>query len=396
MQNLPVYMDYHATTPVDARVLDAMMPFFSEHFGNAASLQHRFGWIAKESVDIARKKIADAINAQPKEIIFTSGATESNNCAVKGAAEANRSKGNHIITTQIEHSCVMESCRRLERNGFSVTYLPVDAFGNVSVDKLANAITDKTILVSVMTANNEIGTIQPVSTIGKMCAARGILFHTDATQAVGRLPIDVETMNIHLLSFSSHKMYGPKGIGALYIRSKNPRVAVTAQIDGAGHEYGMRSGTLNVAGIAGFGKAVQIAMEEMDVENERIFRLRNRLQEQLLKIGGATVNGNCAERLPNNLSVTFNGVNADQLMTEMNDVAVSAGSACTSEETGDIQYSRVLHAIGLDENAGKSTIRFGLGRFTTEEEVDYAANRIQSVVVQRREQTEVVYNEHQI
>ncbi len=389
-------MDYHATTPVDARVLDAMMPFFSEHFGNAASLQHRFGWIAKESVDIARKKIADAINAQPKEIIFTSGATESNNCAVKGAAEANRSKGNHIITTQIEHSCVMESCRRLERNGFSVTYLPVDAFGNVSVDKLANAITDKTILVSVMTANNEIGTIQPVSTIGKMCAARGILFHTDATQAVGRLPIDVETMNIHLLSFSSHKMYGPKGIGALYIRSKNPRVAVTAQIDGAGHEYGMRSGTLNVAGIAGFGKAVQIAMEEMDVENERIFRLRNRLQEQLLKIGGATVNGNCAERLPNNLSVTFNGVNADQLMTEMNDVAVSAGSACTSEETGDIQYSRVLHAIGLDENAGKSTIRFGLGRFTTEEEVDYAANRIQSVVVQRREQTEVVYNEHQI
>ena len=396
MQNLPVYMDYHATTPVDARVLDAMMPFFSEHFGNAASLQHRFGWIAKESVDIARKKIADAINAQPKEIIFTSGATESNNCAVKGAAEANRSKGNHIITTQIEHSCVMESCRRLERNGFSVTYLPVDAFGNVSVDKLANAITDKTILVSVMTANNEIGTIQPVSTIGKMCAARGILFHTDATQAVGRLPIDVETMNIHLLSFSSHKMYGPKGIGALYIRSKNPRVAVTAQIDGAGHEYGMRSGTLNVAGIAGFGKAVQIAMEEMDVENERIFRLRNRLQEQLLKIGGATVNGNCAERLPNNLSVTYNGVNADQLMTEMNDVAVSAGSACTSEETGDIQYSRVLHAIGLDENAGKSTIRFGLGRFTTEEEVDYAANRIQSVVVQRREQTEVVYNEHQI
>ncbi|MEI7907274.1 MAG: IscS subfamily cysteine desulfurase [Bacteroidota bacterium] len=396
MQNLPVYMDYHATTPVDARVLDAMMPFFSEHFGNAASLQHRFGWIAKESVDIARKKIADAINAQPKEIIFTSGATESNNCAVKGAAEANRSKGNHIITTQIEHSCVMESCRRLERNGFSVTYLPVDAFGNVSVDKLANAITDKTILVSVMTANNEIGTIQPVSAIGKMCAARGILFHTDATQAVGRLPIDVETMNIHLLSFSSHKMYGPKGIGALYIRSKNPRVAVTAQIDGAGHEYGMRSGTLNVAGIAGFGKAVQIAMEEMDVENERIFRLRNRLQEQLLKIGGTTVNGNSAERLPNNLSVTFHGVNADQLMTEMNDVAVSAGSACTSEETGDIQYSRVLHAIGLDENAGKSTIRFGLGRFTTEEEVDYAANRIQSVVVQRREQTEVVYNEHQI
>ena len=322
-------------------------------------------------------------------MIFTSGATESNNCAIKGAAEANRSKGNHIITTQIEHSCVLESCRRLERNGFSVTYLPVDKFGNVNVEELANAVTEKTILVSVMTANNEIGTIQPVSEIGKICADRGILFHTDATQAVGRLPIDVAAMNIHLLSFASHKMYGPKGVGALYIRSKNPRIAVEAQMDGAGHERGLRSGTLNVAGIAGFGKAVQIAMEEMDEENGRLLRLRNRLQEHLLKTGGVKVNGNITKRLPNNLNVTIHGVSADRLMTEMNEVAVSAGSACTSEETGDIQYSHVLHAIGLDGNAGKSTIRFGLGRFTTEEEIEYAAERVQAISAKLRVQTEV-------
>jgi cysteine desulfurase len=389
MVKSPVYLDYHATTPVDTRVLEAMMPFFSEHFGNAASLQHRFGWIAKESVEIARKKIAEAINSAPGELIFTSGATESNNCAIKGAAEANRSKGNHIITTQIEHSCVLESCRRLERNGFSVTYLPVDKFGNVNVEELANAVTEKTILVSVMTANNEIGTIQPVSEIGKICADRGILFHTDATQAVGRLPIDVAAMNIHLLSFASHKMYGPKGVGALYIRSKNPRIAVEAQMDGAGHERGLRSGTLNVAGIAGFGKAVQIAMEEMDEENGRLLRLRNRLQEHLLKTGGVKVNGNITKRLPNNLNVTIHGVSADRLMTEMNEVAVSAGSACTSEETGDIQYSHVLHAIGLDGNAGKSTIRFGLGRFTTEEEIEYAAERVQAISAKLRVQTEV-------
>ena len=389
MVKSPVYLDYHATTPVDTRVLEAMMPFFSEHFGNAASLQHRFGWIAKESVEIARKKIAEAINSAPGELIFTSGATESNNCAIKGAAEANRSKGNHIITTQIEHSCVLESCRRLERNGFSVTYLPVDKFGNVNVEELANAVTEKTILVSVMTANNEIGTIQPVSEIGKICADRGILFHTDATQAVGRLPIDVAAMNIHLLSFASHKMYGPKGVGALYIRSKNPRIAVEAQMDGAGHERGLRSGTLNVAGIAGFGKAVQIAMEEMDEENGRLLRLRNRLQEHLLKTGGVKVNGNITKRLPNNLNVTIHGVSADRLMTEMNEVAVSAGSACTSEETGDIQYSHVLHAIGWDGNAGKSTIRFGLGRFTTEEEIEYAAERVQAISAKLRVQTEV-------
>ncbi len=377
-------MDYHATTPVDQRVLDAMMPFFTEHFGNAASLQHRFGWIAKEAVEIARKKISKAINAQPRDIIFTSGATESNNLAIKGVAHSLRSKGNHIITTQIEHKCVLESCKTLESEGFRITILPVDKYGKVKVDDVKNAFTDSTILVSVMMANNEIGTVQPIVEIGKLCAEHGIVFHTDATQAVGRIPIDVEAMNIHLISFASHKMYGPKGVGALYIRSKNPRIAIEAQMNGAGHEHNLRSGTLNVAGIVGFGTAVQIAMDEMEEENIRLFRLRNRLQEKILDIENTSLNGHLTERLPNNLNITFHGINSDQLMTGMNDVAVSAGSACTSEEIGDVQYSHVLHAIGLIEEAGRSTIRFGLGRFTTEEEVDYVAERINSVISKLR------------
>jgi cysteine desulfurase len=377
-------MDYHATTPVDKRVLDSMMPFFTEHFGNAASLQHRFGWIAKESVEIARKKIGKAINAQTREIIFTSGATESNNLAIKGAAQSLRSKGNHIVTTQIEHKCVLESCRELEKEGFTVSYLSVDKNGKINVDDLKNAISNETILVSVMMANNEIGTIQSISEIGKICTEKGIVFHTDATQAIGRIPIDIETMNIHLLSFASHKMYGPKGVGALYIRSKNPRIAIEPQINGAGHEHGVRSGTLNVAGIVGFGTAVQIAMDEMEEENIRLFRLRNRLQEKLMKIDRTTLNGHVVERLPNNLNITFHNINAEQLMTEMNDVAVAAGSACTSEEIGDVQYSHVLHAIGLNENEGRSTIRFGLGRFTTEDEVNYVAERINNVISKLR------------
>lgn len=377
-------MDYHATTPVDKRVMDAMMPFFTEHFGNAASLQHRFGWIAKEAVEIARKKIAVSINAQPREIIFTSGSTESNNLAIKGIAHSLRSKGNHIITSQIEHKCVLESCKRLEKEGFRVTILPVDKKGKVKSVDIKNAITDATILVSVMTANNEIGTIQPIAEIGKICAEKGILFHTDATQGVGRINIDVEAMNIHLLSIASHKMYGPKGVGALYVRAKNPRIAIDAQMDGAGHEHGLRSGTLNVVGIVGFGTAVQISIDEMEEENIRLFRLRNRLQEKLLKLEGTTLNGHLTERLPNNLNITFHSINSDQLMTEMNDVAVSAGSACTSEEIGDIQYSHVLQAIGLDQESGRSTIRFGLGRFTTEEEVDYVAERINSVISKLR------------
>jgi len=379
MIKTPVYMDYHATTPVDKRVLDAMMPFFTEHFGNAASLQHRLGWIAKEAVEIARKKIAKAINAQPREIIFTSGATESNNLAIKGVAHLLRSKGNHIITTQIEHKCVLESCKTLEAEGFRISILPIDQFGKVNANDVKNAITDSTILISVMFANNEIGTVQPIAEIGKLCEEKGIVFHTDATQAVGRIPIDVEAMNIHLLSFASHKMYGPKGVGALYIRSKNPRTAIEPQINGAGHEHGLRSGTLNVAGIVGFGTAVQIAMDEMEEENIRLFHLRNRLQEKILKIENSSLNGHPTERLPNNLNITLHGINSDQLMTEMNDVAVSAGSACTSEEIGDVQYSHVLHAIGLNEEACRSTIRFGLGRFTSEEEIDYVAERINSV-----------------
>ncbi|MDP1677397.1 MAG: cysteine desulfurase family protein [Bacteroidota bacterium] len=384
MIKTPVYMDYHATTPVDKRVLDAMMPFFTEHFGNAASLQHRFGWIAKEAVEIARKKIAKAINVQPREIIFTSGATESNNLALKGVAHSLRSKGNHIITTQIEHKCVLESCKSLETEGFRITILPVDKTGKVNVEDVKNAITDSTIIVSVMFANNEIGTIQPIAEIGKLCAEKGIVFHTDATQGVGRIPIDVEAMNIHLLSFASHKMYGPKGVGALYVRSRNPRIAIEAQMNGAGHEHNLRSGTLNVAGIVGFGTAVQIAMDEMEEENIRLFRLRNRLQEKLLKLEKTTPNGHATERLPNNLNITFHNINSDQLMTEMNDVAVSAGSACTSEEIGEVQYSHVLHAIGLDQEAGRSTIRFGLGRFTSEEEVDYVAERINTVISKLR------------
>ncbi len=377
-------MDYHATTPVDKRVLDAMIPFFTGYYGNAASLQHRFGWIAKEAVEIARKKIGEAINALPREIIFTGGATESNNLAIKGIAGSYNLKGNHIITTTIEHKSVLESCKKLEQRGFSVTYLPVDRSGKLDVNRVHNAITEKTILVSVMMANNEIGTIQPISEIGKICTDHGILFHTDATQAAGKLPIDVQAMNIHVLSFSSHKMYGPKGVGALYVRSRNPRVAIEAQIDGGGQELGLRSGTMNVAGIVGFGKAVQLAVEEMDEENGRVFRLRNRLQEQLTKIEKTTVNGHSTDRLPNNLNVTFHGINSDQLMTEMNDVAISAGSACSSEEIGDIQYSHVLQAIGLDEEAGRSTVRFGLGRFTTEEEIDFVAERVNDVTKKLR------------
>lgn len=389
MVKTPVYMDYQATTPVDKRVLDAMMPFFTEYFGNAASLQHRFGWIAKEAVEISRKKVGEVINAVPREIIFTGGATESNNLAIKGIAESYGSKGNHIITTQIEHKSVLESCKRLEKEGFVVTYLPVDTTGKVNVDEIRKSITGKTILVSIMMANNEIGTIQPVAEIGKLCAERGILFHTDATQALGKLPIDVQEMNIHLLSFSSHKIYGPKGVGALYVRSRNPRIAVETQIHGGGQEQGMRSGTLNVAGIVGYGKAVQVAVEEMDEENGRLFRLRNHLQEQFSKIERITFNGHSTDRLPNNLNVTFHGINADQLMTEMNDVAISAGSACSSEEIGDIQYSHVLHAIGLDEEAGRSTVRFGLGRFTTNEEVDFVVERVKTVTSKLKSDSKV-------
>jgi cysteine desulfurase len=380
-------MDYHAATPVDRRVLNAMMPFFTEHFGNAASIQHRFGWIAREAVEIARTKIAGAISAQPREIVFTSGATESNNLALKGVAARYRSKGNHIITVQTEHACVLESCKKLEQQGFSVTYLPVDATGSVSMEEIRKNIRPDTVLVSVMMANNEIGTIQPIAEIGALCEENGILLHTDATQAVGRIPVDVIAMHIHLLSFSSHKMYGPKGIGALYIRSREPRVVVESQIEGAGHEHGIRSGTLNVAGIVGFGTAVQIAVEEMDSEQRRIALLRDTLQEQLTGLEDCTVNGHPVRRIPNNLNLTLHGVSADRVMTEMSDVAISAGSACLSEENGSVPYSHVLKAIGLDERSARSTVRIGLGRFTTEEEIGYVARRFAETVESLRKQS---------
>ncbi len=385
MVKTPVYMDHHATTPVDPRVLEAMMPYFTEHFGNAASLQHRFGWIAKEAVENSRKKVAEAIGAKAQEIIFTGGATESNNLAIKGVAEAYRSKGNHIITVQTEHKCVLESCRNLEANGFTVTVLQVDGAGRVSVESIKSAITPQTILISVMTANNEIGTVSPVWQIGELCKEHGILFHTDATQAIGRVELNVEEMHIDLLSFASHKIYGPKGVGALFIRSRNPRVAVIPQIDGAGHEHGIRSGTLNVSGIVGFGKASQLAIQEMDAENGRIKMLRDLLQSELMKFESVSVNGDQSNRLPHNLNVTFHGINADRLMTEMHDVAVSAGSACTSEEIGEIQYSHVLQAIGLNADDGMSTIRFGLGRFTTEEEILFVVKKIHSAIAALKE-----------
>ncbi len=390
MERRNIYMDHMATTPVDPRVLDQMLPFFTEHYGNAASLQHRYGWVAKEAVERSRQKIADFIGGSANDVIFTGGATESNNLAVKGVAEAYRSKGNHIVTTQIEHKCVLESCRHLEKQGWNVTYLPVDDKGRVRVQQVADALTEQTVLVSVMAANNEIGTVQPIADIGKLCADRNILFHTDATQGVGRLPINVETMNIHLLSFSGHKLYGPKGVGVLYRRGRNPRVGIDAQMDGAGHEQGLRSGTLNVPAIVGLGKAVQLLNEEQDAENGRLSALRNRLQEKLSSIESVTVNGDLEYRLPHLLSITFHGVNADRLMNELNGVAVSAGSACTSEETGAIEYSHVLRAIGADADAGRQTIRFGLGRFTTTEEVDDVAQRIAAAVPVLRERYHLV------
>jgi cysteine desulfurase len=384
MPTNPIYMDYHATTPVDPHVLEAMMPFFTEHFGNAASLQHRFGWIAKEAVEIARKNIAHSINAQPGEIVFTSGATESNNLAIKGIAEANRGKGNHIITTQIEHKCILESCKEIEQHGFEATYLTVDSTGEINIDDLRKSISPKTILVSVMSANNEIGTIQPIEEIGKLCSDAGVIFHTDATQYLGKYPIDVQKMNIHSMSFSSHKMYGPKGIGALYIRSRSPRISIRAQMSGGGHERGIRSGTLNVASIVGFGKAVTVAVESMKSETARLRHQRDRLQEKLSLLENISINGNKENRLANNLSVQFHDVNAEMLQTELSDIALSAGAACHTENGNEDRYSHVLKAIGLDEESAKTTLRFGIGRYTTDEEITIVAERVSRAVEKLR------------
>lgn len=380
---LPVYMDYHATTPVDPRVLEAMLPYFSEKFGNAASRSHEFGWKAEEAVENARAQIARLINASPKEIILTSGATESTNLALKGAAEIYGDKGNHVVTQATEHKATLDTCKRLEKSGFKVTYLAVEKDGRVNLDSLRAAITPKTILISIMYANNEIGTVQPIAEIGKIAKELSIFFHVDAAQAAGKIPVDVQADGIDLLSISGHKMYGPKGVGALYVRRKNPRVQLASIIDGGGHEHGMRSGTLNVPGIVGLGKACELCQKEMQEESKKLLALRDRLKNGILSgLDEVFINGSMTHRLPQSLNVSFAHVDGESLTMGINDVAVSSGSACTS---ANIEPSYVLKALGLSDDMAHSSIRFGLGRFNTEEEVDYVSARVVETVKRLRE-----------
>jgi cysteine desulfurase len=380
---LPIYMDSHATTQVDPRVVEAMLPYFGEKFGNAASRNHAFGWAAEEAVENARAQLARIIGASPKEIIFTSGATESNNLAIKGVAEKYSEKGNHIITQVTEHKAVLDTCKRLEKYGYEVTYLPVSKDGRIDLDDLRRAITPKTILISIMYANNEIGVIQPVEEIGKIAKEKGVFFHNDAVQAVGKIPLDVNKENIDLLALTAHKIYGPKGCGALYVRRRNPRVQLSAIIDGGGHERGMRSGTLNVPGIVGFGKAAEICQNEMAEESKRLRGLRDRLKEGIFGgLDDVHINGSMTHRLPHNLNVSFAHVEGESLLMGINDVAVSSGSACTS---ATLEPSYVLKALGVEEELAHSSIRFGLGRFNTSEEVDYTIHRVVEVVGRLRE-----------
>ncbi len=380
---LPIYMDNHATTPVDPRVVEAMLPFYTEKFGNAASRNHPFGWEAEKAVEEARAAIARLINASPKEIIFTSGATESDNLAIKGVAEMYREKGDHIITCVIEHKAVLDTCKRLEKYGFKVTYLPVGGDGLVDLEELKRAITPETILVTIMAANNEIGVIQPIEEIGKITRERGIFFHTDGVQAVGKIPVDVQKMNIDLMSLTAHKIYGPKGVGALYVRRKNPRVQVAPILDGGGHERGMRSGTLNVPSIVGFGKACELCEKEMAEETVRLRRLRDRLKDGIMsQLEEVYINGSMTHRLPHSLNVSFAYVEGESLLMGINDIAVSSGSACTS---ATLEPSYVLKALGVGEDLAHTSIRFGLGRFNTEEEVDYVIARVVETVNRLRE-----------
>jgi cysteine desulfurase len=380
---LPIYMDYHATTPVDPRVVDAMLPYFTEHFGNAASRNHPFGWQAEEAVDTARKQVAELIGANPKEVIFTSGATESDNLAIKGVAEMYREKGNHIITCVTEHKAVIDSCKRLEKDGYRVTYLPVQKDGLVNLDDLRAAIGDKTILITIMAANNEIGVVQPIAEIGAVAKEKGLLFHTDGVQAVGKIPFNVNDLKVDMVSMSAHKIYGPKGVGALYVRRRNPRVLLASMIDGGGHERGMRSGTLNVPGIVGLGKAAELCRLEMAAESQRLSALRERLNQKLhAGLDEIYINGSTERRLPHNLNISFAYVEGESLLMGINDVAVSSGSACTS---ASLEPSYVLKALGAGDDLAHSSIRFGLGRWTTEEEVDYVANKLISVVTRLRE-----------
>jgi len=383
----PVYLDHHATTPVDPRVLQAMLPYFSEKFGNPASRNHAFGWEAEQAVEHARSRIAALIGASPREMIFTSGATESVNLALKGVAEAYQGRGDHIVTVVTEHRAVLDTCRRLEARGLRVTYLPVDREGLVNPDEVRRAITERTILVSVMFANNEIGVIQPIREISRVVRERGVLFHSDATQAVGKIPVHVEEDGIDLLSFSAHKLYGPKGVGALYVRSRNPRVELVPQIDGGGHERGLRSGTLNVPAIVGFGEACAICQREMEGEGQRVAALRDRLMNRLLaELDEVVIHGSLKHRLPNNLNLSFLGVEATTLMMNVKELAVSSGSACSSATP---EPSHVLRALGLPADLARGAIRIGLGRFNTEEEIEYAAGRLIEAVRKLREQSPI-------
>jgi len=368
---------------VDPRVLEAMLPYYTEHFGNAASRNHQFGWQAEQAVEIAREQIAKLVGATSKEIIFTSGATESDNLAIKGIAEMYKEKGNHIITAATEHKAVLDTCKRLEKYGYRVTYLPVGADGLVNLDDLKRAIDEKTILVTIMYANNEIGVIQPIAEIGKLCHEKGVLFHSDAVQAIGKVPVNVLKDNIDLMSITAHKIYGPKGVGALYVRRKAPRVQLTAQIDGGGHERGMRSGTLNVPGIVGLGKACEIAMTDMPDESKRLTYLRDKLKKKLKdNLDEIHINGTMEHRLPGNLNMSFVYVEGESLLMGINDIAVSSGSACTS---ATLEPSYVLKALGLGDDVAHSSIRFGIGRFNTEAEVDYVAEKLIDTVKKLRE-----------
>jgi cysteine desulfurase len=379
---LPIYMDYHATTPVDERVLDAMLPYFRENFGNAASRSHAFGWSAEEAVEKGREEVAKLIGAVGKEIVWTSGATESDNLAIKGVAEFYKDRGSHIITAVTEHKAVLDTCKRLEKQGYVVTYLPVDSDGRVNPQAVANAFTDKTILVSIMLANNEIGTVNPVDEIGALVKARGAFFHIDAVQGVGKIPFDVNRSHADLVSLSAHKMYGPKGIGALYVRRK-PRVRITPIIDGGGHERGMRSGTLNVPGIVGFAKAAELCRLEMADESSRVLALRERLRKGIeSRVPNTVVNGSLEHRLPGNLNISFAFVEGEAMMMALKDVAVSSGSACTS---ASLEPSYVLRALGVAEEMAHTSIRFGLGRFTTEAEVDYVIDLVADKVKKLRD-----------
>jgi len=390
---LPIYMDNHATTPADPRVVEAMIPYFTQDFGNAASRNHAFGWKAEEAVEYAREQVAKLIGAHSdKEVVFTSGATESDNLAIKGVAEFYKDKGNHIITTRTEHKAVLDTCKKLEKQGYDVTYLDVAVDGLVSPEQVRNAITDKTILVSIMLANNEVGTVQPLAEIGKITREKGVLFHSDAVQGIAKVEFNVEEMNIDLASITAHKMYGPKGVGALYVRRQKPRVRLVSQMDGGGHERGMRSGTINVPSIVGFGKAAEIANKEWRTDAARIFGMRQRLREKLFSALD-TIHLNGADdphRLPGNLNVSFSFVEGEAMMMAIRDVAVSSGSACTS---ASLEPSYVLRAMGVEEELAHSSIRFGIGKFNTDEEIDYVAELVINSV-QRLRNMSPLYEMH--